>query len=221
MRPNPEHRAGRLARLTALALGSLALAGAAPPAGAGETPREAPGAITLTPMLGYRAGGRFDEPEGEGRRRIDDDAGFAVAVNLRQAPGRFYEALYSRQRSRLGGAEGLAVDLEYFHLGGMLARPGESLVPFLSATAGITRLAPRGPAQSRLEPSISLGEGAHLGLTARLGLRLEGRGYLTLADSDEALFCVSAPPETAGCAARFSGDALLQFEALVGLRVAF
>ncbi len=181
--------------------------------------------LVITPSLGWRAGGRFDSPGNNRRQNIDDASSFALALNLQQARGRYYELLYSRQQSRFTRADGLLQDLdvEILHVGGMLIwqQPPYRLESFVTGALGATRLAPGGPAGSSTRPSISLGVGVRVPFTRHVGLRLETRGYLTLTDGDEEIFCVSAPPVGAGCAARYSGNSLLQFEALAGISIAF
>lgn len=190
---------------------------------ADDRPEDAEARFAITPMLGWRAGGRLDNPEGDDRRNIDGARAFAIALNLNQARGRHYELLYSRQRSRFAAGDGrpLDLDIEYLHVGGMLTWPQHRLESFVTGSLGATRLDPRGPAGSRARPSMSLGAGLRIPLNRHLSLRLETRGYLTLTEGNEEIFCLSAPPEVAGCAARYSGNSLLQFEALAGISMAF
>ncbi len=202
----------------------VALLVCAPSAAAADERRAtAEPTFSITPMLGRRTGGRFDSPDGDDRRNVDDDTSVALALNLMQAPGRFYEGLYSRQSTSFERDDGLplALDIEYLHIGGMLMWPQRGFQSFVTGTLGATRLDPEGPAGSRTRPSISLGVGAHVPFNRHVGLRLEARGYLTLTEGDEEIFCVSAPPQQAGCAARYSGNTLVQVEALAGISIAF
>lgn len=221
VRRQPSH-SRHLSTLVAAALCLLCITGVKN-AQAGERASAAEPSFSVTPMLGWRAGGRLDVVDTHDRRSLDDASSFALALNLKQAPGRHYEALYSRQQSSFAraGGEPLKLDIEYLHVGGMLTWPRHRFESFITGTLGATRLDPRGPAGSRTRPSISLGLGLRIPFNRHLALRLETRGYLTLTDGDEEIFCLSAPPEQAGCAARYSGNSLLQFEALAGVSIGF
>jgi hypothetical protein len=188
--------------------------------GMADARSEEPTMGSITPMLGYRAGGRFDSPLSDSRLRVDDDATLAVAANLVQAPGRLYELYYGRQRSGLQGSE-LQLQVEYLHVGGMLTWPRPGYEGFVTGTLGATRFRPgRSTGDSDIRPSASLGLGVHLPLTRRLAVRLEARGFITLTDGERGLLCVSGP-EGGACALSYEGDSFIQYEALAGLALRF
>lgn len=63
--------------------------------------------------------------------------------------------------------------------------------------------------------SLSLGGGVKVPVTGRVGLRFEGRGYMTILPDSTEVFCVSSGG--ASCAVRVTGDVLWQFQLLGGI----
>jgi len=166
----------------------------------------------VSPMLGYAIGGRFEGASGEGSGpslELKESPGFALAVDTDYEEGTELEIFYSRQATELKADEEIFssttlfdVDVHYLHIGGtvILTRMkdylGEPLFekndfcePYIVGTLGATHLRPR---DSDYDPvtrfSISLGFGARLYATERLGFRFEGRGFATFTDSDAAVF---------------------------------
>jgi hypothetical protein len=182
-----------------------------------------------TPLVGYRAGGEFELPDTstESDRSIDlDDGGvFGLDLGLYRDSSSFYELLYTRQESGLDSSDalvaGVDVTTEYLHFGGTLLFPDEWwYVPWLSLTIGATRLDPSGGGyDSETEFSASLGGGVRFPINERVAATLGVRGYVTLVDSDTAIFCVGSGD--LNCLVRTSGSTFFQGEALLGLTVTF
>jgi len=196
-----------------------AATGPSPAAEPDPRPTSTP-SFSLSPMAGYRGGGRFDAGQEGPRLDLDGAGSLALAFNIRQSRDRYYEIYYSRQSTDLDDTD-LGVNLEYLHAGGMLAWPQGGFSTFLAAGIGVTRINARGAGLgSEIEPSASLALGLEIPIAGQVSLRLEGRGYLTLTDGDKEIFCLS-DAEGARCRLRYEGSALTQFEALAGLRVRF
>ncbi len=179
---------------------------------------EAP--LTISPMFGYRDGGRFELPGSSQRSNLDGEVSHAIALGYEFEPGNAWEVFFSRQQSSLPTA-GVDVDIAYLHLGGRLDFAGYRLVPFLSGGVGATRISARGiGSASELRPSLSVAGGLEWPLTRHFALRMEARGYLTMGGGDHGLLCFSGPGD-AFCQLAWSGDVLGQAEVLGGMTIRF
>jgi len=141
-------------------------------------------------------------------------------VNLYHSPGRDYELFYSRQQSGLDASD-IDLNVEYFHVGGVLWGQGRPFHPFLAGGIGATRLRASG-AESGTDtrPSMSIGVGLKMPFAEQWSARLEIRGYGTATGGERDLLCISGP-EGAECKVRYEGDFLFQAEALAGLTFRF
>ena len=92
---------------------------------------------------------------------------------------------------------------------------GDLARPFMVATLGAAHFSPGGKGSSETYFAFSIGGGWKLWPTRRLGLRLEGRFYGSLLDSDSNIFCTSAPSNS-GCLIRTRGQLLWQWEMNAG-----
>lgn len=171
-------------------------------------------------MVGYRDGGRFDDPAREERRNIDGDTALAVAAAYEFAPGRYYELFYSRQQTDLG-SDTLELDIEYLHFGGRLNFSLDArVIPYLAGGFGATRINARGSGLgSDLRPGLSLAGGLEFPIAARAAFRLEARGYLTLTGGRREIFCEVG--NGAECALAYEGDVLGQLDLLAGVTIRF
>jgi len=206
----PAVRTARRARLP-LALGLLLLL--IPAAARAEL------GIEITPFGGLRLGGSFRESATGESLRIDESAAFGLVLGLQDTPSTQYELLYSFQGTNLTGSEtpGISLpglDVHYLHLGGTYETSQEGVRPFVSAGVGLTHLVADG-GDSSTDFSFSLGGGVKVPLSDRVGLRLEGRGYLTIFTNSAEVFCVAGGG--AACAFSVEGDALGQVELLAGI----
>jgi opacity protein-like surface antigen len=179
----------------------------------------------ITPFAGYRLGGNFDLANSNQRANLDDHGSFALAVAVRRDEVSQYELLYARQETQLERNSPLApldVNVEYLHLGGTLETDVESdfpLQPYLSGGLGITRLTLQsGTDDTRF--SMSLGGGLRVPVTPHFNIRLEARGFLTLVDSNSAIFCASGSFGGV-CSIRSKGSTFTQFELMAGAAFAF
>jgi hypothetical protein len=204
------------------AFAAIALAPAVAQADEGFKPR-----FEVTPFVGYRTGDDFDLEDANGVETtadVDDAASFGVDVGIYRDRTSFYELLYSRKQGdldfKLATAPDAELTTEYYHFGGTLLFPDEGYaVPWLSLTIGATRLAASGPYDSETRFSTSLGGGLRLPVTDNVSANLGVRGYLTLLDSDSDIFCVGNGD--LNCVVRSTGSTYVEFEASLGLSVAF
>lgn len=182
----------------------------------------------MTPFAGYRFGGEFDSvDDGDVARDLDlDEAGsLGLIINFPADAVTEWEIFYSRQKTRLDSAAPWSVDepvvddltVTYLHAGGTYLFEGERARPYIVATLGASRFDPDDAGfDAETYFSFALGGGLKLAPTSRIGLRLEGRLFGSLVDSDEAIFC-RAGPEGSRCLIATSGSILWQFEALAGV----
>ena len=201
----------------------VSASGALSSAVAADPPR-----FDVTPMVGYRAGGEFEDVDPESSTNntldLDDGTSIGIDVGLYRDTDSFYEILYSRQESGIDSPDPVvgSVDVatEYLQVGGTLLFPDEYwFVPWLSLTIGATRLDPDGGFDSETDFSASLGGGVRLPFNERIAANVGVRGYLTLVDSDTAIFCVGSGD--LNCLVRTSGSTFFQGEAFLGLSVRF
>ncbi|MEI9935752.1 MAG: hypothetical protein WDO69_00875 [Pseudomonadota bacterium] len=105
------------------------------------------------------------------------------------------------------------VSFDYFQVGGNLEAPHGRVVPYLGLSIGATRLAPINGSGNDFSFSGVLDGGVKIMLTSFLDLRVIGRMPLSFVTGQASALCVSG----AGCAVRYSGEPLLQGQALLGI----
>jgi hypothetical protein len=181
----------------------------------------------LTPYLGYRLGGTFDEQNGDRQFELEDSASQGLMLSGRVRENTQWEVLLGRQGTDVD-TQGIFVDnpafdidVDYLHLGGTYLFEGENVRPFIAFTLGVTHFDPA-PSEYGSESffSASIGGGWQLNATRRLGMRLEVRAFTTFVDSDSNIFCQS---DAAGgaCLILTEADTLTQWEARAGLVLRF
>jgi hypothetical protein len=189
--------------------------------------------VEITPMAGYRVGGSFSaaavgEPQGPAVDvDVKDAAAWGLHVGVRVARDGEIEALYARQPTELrsGGLfTGNALSdltLETWQLGGLYLFADEDarLRPYIGAGLGVTRLLPGPPGlqdETRFSASFATGIKAYFG--RHLALRVEGRGFFTVLESDSDPFCGTG---SGRCNVRVSGTDISQAEIRAGLALRF
>lgn len=188
--------------------------------------------IEITPMVGYRFGGSLEAVPGAGggsessvELELDDAAAFGVQLGYRVGDGEI-ELLYARQDTQLQTA-GLFTGAPVFDLGVETWQIGGTYLwgdddararPFVVVGLGLTRLLPDPSGLSdETRFSASFGAGVKLWLGRHFGIRLEGRGFFTVLDSESRTFCDGE----GGCVIRTTGSELSQAEARAGLILRF
>lgn len=180
----------------------------------------------ITPFAAYRVGGTFDDAESEAELELAESSAWGFIVNGAVQSNTEWEVLYARQSTDVDASgivvpqSDLDIDVDYLHFGGTYLFDGERVRPFIAMTIGATRFDPGlSGADARTYFSGSLGAGWKFRLADHIGLRLEGRGYGTLIDSNSRLFCVS--DGGGACLITLEGRILTQWEARAGLTIRF
>lgn len=145
--------------------------------------------------------------------------GFMLGIAT-EDPGNIY-LLYSRQSSEMHSGvptnpEFLtSIDVDYIHLGGSLYFPRGDLRPYVTASAGVTRMMPDDwSTETRF--SMGIGGGVEYSVNPNFALFADIRGYATFIDSDSTLFC-----DEEECLWHVTSDLLWQAQANLGLKVIF
>jgi hypothetical protein len=184
-------------------------------AGAGDT-------FQLTPFIGFQFGGGVENLSDGSDFDVDPSASYGLVFDktLKNKETTF-EFVWNRQDTRidverLSGRFPLVID--YFHFGATYS-PSES-DGFVVVTAGATYFDPGGGYGSETKFSVAAGGGIRKMFNDTLGLRVEGRAYLTFAGGSSAIFCTGGGGG-GNCLFAFSGDAVVQAEIDAGLILAF
>ncbi len=187
---------------------------------------QADGTLELTPFAGYRFGGGFTDNATGVDLDVDGRESFGLILGLRSTPEARYELFYSFQKTELesGGLGGKTplfdLEIHYLQIGGAYLFPGKRVSPFVSGGFGLTFFSPDRPGSgSETNFSLSLGIGADIPVAKRVGLRVEGRGFLTILPDRTEIFCVSSGG--GACDVRVQGDVLGQIELLAGITFGF
>lgn len=191
------------------------------PAAAEVTPYR----FSLTPFAGYRIGGEFDDDDNDDELELDDGASIGLIVNAPFDDRTEWEVFYSRQstdidQSTVTVGQDVDVTVEYLQIGGTYVGDGETARPYLAATVGGSRIDADGGFDSETYFAFGIGGGLHVFPENRIGLRLEGRLFGSLVDSDSGVFCQSGPNANR-CLISSSGDVFWQWEMFAGMTVRF
>ncbi|MGD9597349.1 MAG: outer membrane beta-barrel protein [Steroidobacteraceae bacterium] len=182
-------------------------------------------AFEVMPAAGYAFGGSFEAGD-NADVDLDETAVLALSLRMRPNAGQEWELCYSRQATAVGasvagGSPAFDVDVEYLQLGGSYFPTRRDFAPYVLGGLGIARFTPdlAGPG-SRSKFALSLGLGVRLPVAANVAFRLEGRGFLTFADTDAAFFC-SSDESGGACLIKASGSTVWQVQMLLGFAVTF
>jgi len=178
----------------------------------------------LTPFLGYRFGGTFEDRDTGDEYQLNNNPSYGLILNFPSRQPTEWEIYYSRQSTELDAAgfiigdEILDIEVEYLQVGGTyLFDRSKSAIPYFVATAGITRMDPDAPnTKSDTFFSFGAGGGWKFFPASRVGLRLDGRFLGTFIDSNSKIFCQSGS-SGGSCAINTSGKILYQFELQAGI----
>lgn len=180
----------------------------------------------LTPFGGYRIGGDFEDDDTGEEYDIDDDRAYGLIVNMMAEANTQWEFGWSRSETAVdvpslnGGSDKLNLDIDYFQGGGTYLWDGKRAQPFMVATIGAAYLNPDEGGDSETYFAFSIGGGWRIRPTERLGLRLEGRVYGTVLDSDSDVFCRTGPDNNQ-CLIQNRSDVLWQWQMLAGATFRF
>ena len=177
--------------------------------------------VEVSPFGGYRLG--WSVSDVGGAPVVDDDGGvsFGVVANIALGPpvdGRSFEALFSREQARVKIEPStisprVTANAEVDHMLIGVQQELDNSNAFISALAGLTRYAAGGDTELRF--TVGLGAGGKFFATRHLGLRVEGRGYMTIIDLGGRGVC------SGGCVFVFNANPVFQFDLTAGVIVAF
>jgi hypothetical protein len=176
----------------------------------------------LTPFAGYRIGGTFEDENTGEKLELNDAGAYGLMLNWRESFNTEWEIMFSHQGTDIdidgpSGPTSIDIDVDYLQIGGTYLGRGARTRPYMVATLGAARLDPGAPGlPSDIFFAFTIGGGMKVLATERFGLRLEGRFYGTVIDSNSKIFCGSGSGG-AGCLINTSADLLWQFEASAGL----
>ena len=189
--------------------------------------QEAPARFELTASGGYRLGGEFEDQDTSETADVENASAFALVFNIRATANTQWEVFYARQQTELDAGTLfvndplLDLDAEYFQAGGSYEFDSNVLGrPYVSLTVGVSRFNPDGDLDDETFFAGSFGGGFRLLETERVGVRLDGRVYASLIESDTDVFCRTGPNANV-CAIRVDGDVLYQWEISAGVTFRF
>ncbi len=187
--------------------------------------------IEITPMAGYRFGGTlysFRTMSGgapSASLEVGDGAAFGAHLGYRFDDFEF-EVLYARQATSLEtsglftSTPVMDLSLETWQGGGnyLFGTKDARVVPFIGFGLGLTRLLPKAQGLSdETRFSASFAGGAKFWMGKHVGVRVEGRYFLTVFDNNSDGPCGSGP----GCGGRVDSRDLSQGEGRAGLILRF
>ena len=182
--------------------------------------------VELSPFGGYRFGAGVGVVNGA--PVVDDDGGvsFGMVVDVPfgdPREGRKFEALFSREQARVTVQPTFfsppireLTTVDHMMIGMMQELdplPNAAASAFLSGLVGLSRYAAGGDTEVLF--TIGLGAGGRFFATRHLGLRVEGRGYMTIVDLGGAAAC------SGGCAILLRANPVFQADLTAGVIFAF
>ena len=179
----------------------------------------------------YRGGGGFTDATSGQTLRLNDSGAGGISYDRGLDSSRqlqFYASYQSTglrlDRSAVVNPPGagaapapLPIKVMYFHIGGVNYFDGPiGRGPYVVGGIGATVFAPGSSGtHDEVRPSLNLGIGYQSALGERVALRLEARGYVTVVNSSEGLFC------SGGCVLKIKGDSVTQGEVQLGVSYRF
>jgi opacity protein-like surface antigen len=178
--------------------------------------------VEITPFGGYSIGGNFTDNATGANLDVKEGGNFGLVLGMPDTPDTQYELFYGFQRTKVtgsgtfGGETLFDLDIHYLHLGGPYMFAREKVRPFLSGGVGATHFVPQGSGMdSKTYFSLSLGGGVKIPISDHVGLRFEGRGFMTVLPNSTEMFCVSSGG--AACNVKVQGDVLGQLLLMAGI----
>jgi hypothetical protein len=177
--------------------------------------------IRITPFIGYRAGGEFEDAITGTTLDLQENQSYGLIFSKGAEDA--MEFSISRQPTKLEAsgdvtsADLFDVDVFNYMLGGKKILNRETGT-FVSGLVGVTHFDPREAGlSSETRFALGVGGGIDYPIAKNFSFRLEGRGIGTFLDSSGGIFCSSSR----GCAMYADSNLLLQFEIISGLTFRF
>jgi hypothetical protein len=177
--------------------------------------------IRITPFIGYRVGGEFEDAISGTTLDLKEDQSYGLIFSKGAEDA--LEFSISRQPTKLEASGDVSstdlFDVDVFNY--MLA--GKKILNretggFVSGLVGVTHFDPREAGlSSETRFALGVGGGIDYPIAKNFSFRLEGRGIGTFLDSSGGIFCSSSR----GCAMYADSNLLLQFEIISGLTFRF
>ena len=171
----------------------------------------------ISVLGGWQFGGTYSTFEGT--YSIKDALAITGVIDINLRPGAQLELMYDWQGTQVDfrGTKLFDADLHYFQIGGLGYVDRGKVEPFGVATLGLTYINPKDTQVSGTTRfSFTLGGGAKVFPTERIGLRFEGRLLMTVIEGALGVGC-----GTGGCGGSFWGWGLAQGVVSAGLILAF
>jgi hypothetical protein len=188
---------------------------------AGESPFLEPTKVHVSAMAGLGFGGDLNVADTQREATFDESAAWSAALEVEVTEGWRFAAMFSRQATHIQPPQGFFqvfdVAVERYLVGIQEEKEAGPFWWFGTAWAGATRFIP-GPSQlgsdTRFTGALDLG--LKYFPTARVGLRVQVRGYYTVVDAQGGALCANG-----SCLFVFSGSGLWQGEVGGGLILGF
>ena len=179
--------------------------------------------VEISPFGGYRFG--WSVSEIDGFPVTDDDGGvsFGAVADIPFGPpqeGYKFEVLFSHESATVGIRRSVfdppiraQVYVDQIMIGVMQELEEVPARPFVSALIGATRYA--SPGETELRFAVGLAGGGKFFATPHLGLRIDGRVFMTIVSLSGAGVCAGA------CVVAFNANPVFQGELTAGVVFAF
>ena len=179
----------------------------------------------ISPFGGYRFGGDPFEVVAGRVLDIDYAPALGLTIDFPLSGGMQIEGFFSHQRASVpvpiagsgGGLARLGISIDHWQVGGLQEFGSGRARPFLTGTVGLTRYGTS--ADSEVRFSVGAGGGVKLFPSSRLGVRLDGRTFVTILDADGTVLACGSRGGT--CLVGLHVDAVWQAEFTAGLLVRF
>jgi opacity protein-like surface antigen len=178
---------------------------------------------SVTPFTGFRVSDSLEEEITEETVDVDETSSFGLILSIRRDRASSYDLYFSRQDTEVSLRSGAAsndpfgIRIDYFHLGGTVEYEEEMLHPFATGGLGIARISPANEVfGTETKFSFSLGGGVMAPISENVRVRIEARALGITISGDRRILCANGQ-----CEAQFEGSLFMQYEANIGLSVAF
>jgi hypothetical protein len=185
-----------------------------------SSPATGQGRAEIAALGGWQFGGSLNAIAGE--FNIDDALAITGILDVNVRPGGQLELMYDWQSTQLnlrditGNRKLFDMNVHYIQIGGLGYVDRGKLKPFGVATLGLAIFDPKDTSTSGTTRfSFTLGGGAKVFPTQRIGLRLEGRLLMTVVESALGLGCGGG-----GCSGSLWGWGVVQGVVSGGLIIA-